>query len=65
MRTDKLWEQLRVRKLTGLENLVELWSRNDCETVGNDRVRGVVAVVVDEDFAGGRHVGGVYVACEY
>jgi hypothetical protein len=49
-------------ELTGLKDVFELRSRDDCETVGNDRVGGVVAVVVNEDFVGGRHVGGMYFA---
>lgn len=47
----------RTWRLTVLEDIVELCRRDDCEAVGNDRVGVVVAVVVDEDFAGGRHVG--------
>ena len=53
------------RLLTGLKNVVELCSRDDCETIGNDRIRGVVAMVVDENSVGGRHVGGMYFAYEY
>lgn len=53
------------RLLTGLKNVVELCSRDDCETIGNNRIRGVVAMVVDENSVGGRHVGGMYFAYEY
>jgi hypothetical protein len=53
-------------ELTGLENLFELRGSDDGEAVGDDGVGCVVAVVVDEDFVGGRHVHGwLYVRCWY
>ena len=54
----------RTWRLTVLEDIIELCSRDDCGTVGNDRVGVVVAVVVDEDFAWGRHVGDIGFALE-
>jgi hypothetical protein len=47
-------------ELTGLENLFELRGSDDGEAVGDDGVGCVVAVVVDEDFVGGRHVGDLW-----
>ena len=48
--------------LTVHEDVVELRGRHDGEAIGDDRVVGVVAVLVDQDFGGGGsgHLGEVF-----
>lgn len=52
-----VFEYFYLGALTALEDAVELRSGDDGQAIGDDGVVGIVAVVVDEDFAGGTHVG--------